>query len=87
MTEIGVRELKIHASDIVRAVHDQRARYVITRRGKAVAVLSPVEPAGLALQTTPDASAWGELTRLGKQIGRRWRSPLSSTELLASMRR
>jgi hypothetical protein len=35
-----------------RAVHDQRARYVITRRGKAVAVLAPVETAGLSAETT-----------------------------------
>ena len=39
MPEIGVRELKVHASEIVRAVRDARARYIITYRGHPVGVL------------------------------------------------
>ena len=31
--EIGIRELKTRASEVVRAVKEQRARYVITPRG------------------------------------------------------
>jgi hypothetical protein len=35
----------------------------------------------------PDTAAWDELTRLGEEIGRGWRSPLTSAELLSDMRR
>jgi hypothetical protein len=30
---------------------------------------------------------WAELTRLGEEISRGWRSPQTSTELLSDMRR
>ena len=33
MPEVGVRELKIRASEILRNVRERRARYVITYRG------------------------------------------------------
>lgn len=40
MPEIGVRELKTRASEIIRTVRDHRARYVVTRRGRPVGVLA-----------------------------------------------
>ena len=88
MAQVGVRELKAHASEIIRAVRDRRARYVITYRGRPVGLLLPLEEAGEREETVgvgPDA--WEELTRLGEEIGRGWRSPLTSAELLAEMRR
>jgi prevent-host-death family protein len=85
MSEIGVRELKIHASEIVRKVKEKRMRYVVTLRGRPVAAIIPVE------ETRPgsdsDASAWDELVSLGQQIGRKWQSKKSSTEILSDMRR
>ncbi len=90
MTEAGVRDLKARASEILRDVRDRRARYVITYRGRPVAMLVPVEPVPTEEQT-PSADSgravWAELVRLGKQIGVGWRSPLTSTELLSAMRR
>ncbi len=44
MNEAGVRDLKVRASEILRDVRDRRARYVITYRGRPVAMLVPVEP-------------------------------------------
>jgi prevent-host-death family protein len=88
MAQVGVRELKARASEIIRAVRDRRARYIITYRGRPVGLLLPLEEAGEmegAVGAGPDA--WEELTRLGEEIGRGWRSPLTSTELLAEMRR
>jgi hypothetical protein len=35
----------------------------------------------------PDTAAWEELSRLGKEIGRGWESPLTGAELLSQMRR
>ncbi len=43
MPEIGIRELKSQASEIVRAVREERAEYVVTLRGKPVAMIVPFE--------------------------------------------
>jgi prevent-host-death family protein len=90
MSEIGVRELKAHASEIIRAIRDRRVRYVITYRGKPVGLLSPVSEMAtlgqLAASESP-AVVWDELTRLGEEIGRGWQSPLTGADLLSDMRR
>lgn len=86
MADIGVRELKIHASEIVRKVKEKRMRYVVTHRGRPVAVIIPIEEA------QPDSpkdgiTAWDELISLGQQISKGWQSKQSSTEILSDMRR
>ena len=43
MPEIGIRQLKNETSEILRAVREDKAEYVITYRGQPVAVLRPVE--------------------------------------------
>jgi prevent-host-death family protein len=90
MSEVGVRELKARASEIIRNVRDRRARYIITYRGRPVGILMPLEETRVASppsagESTP--TAWEELTRLGEEIGRGWRSSLTSAELLSEMRR
>lgn len=90
MAEAGVRELKIRAAEIVREVRERRARYIITYRGRPVAVLAPldIEPAVQEPPPVgPPTAAWDDLTRLGAEIGRRWRSGRTATELLSAMRR
>jgi prevent-host-death family protein len=90
MVDIGVRELKARASEIVRSVREQRARYLITYRGRPAAVLMPLDEVYTATPSLVDessASAWEELNRLGEEIGRGWRSSLTSAELLSDMRR
>ena len=84
MREIGIRELKTRASEIVRDVRDHRAQYVITYRGRPVGVLQPLSEPDLG---TPDNTAWDELFQLGEEIGRGWTSPLTTGELLSEMRR
>jgi prevent-host-death family protein len=88
--DVGVRELKIRASEIVRNVRERRARYVITYRGKPVGVLLPLEEVSQAEAEAggeQGAGVWEELSRLGEEIGRGWQSPLTSAELLSEMRR
>jgi len=89
MPDVGVRELKIRASEIVRDVREHRARYIITYRGRPVGILAPLDvaPQGEALSGEQSATAWEELTRLGEEIGRGWQSPLTGAELLSEMRR
>jgi prevent-host-death family protein len=87
MAEVGVRELKARASEILRDVRERGARYTVTYRGRPVGLLVPLEEASPPPPTEPATAAWEELVRLGEEIGRGWRSPLTSTELLSEMRR
>ncbi len=90
MLRVGVRELQARASEIVRALRERRISYIITYRGRPVGMLTPlVEPAqGVGdVGEGRDIDAWGELTRLGEEIGREWQSPLTGSELLSQMRR
>ncbi len=86
MGQVGVRELKTRASAIVREVRERGVRYVITSRGRPVAVIVPIqelpEAAGQA-----GSDAWEELTRLGEEIGQGWQAGESSVELLSASRR
>ena len=90
MPDIGVRELKARASEIIQNVRERRARYIITYRGRPVGLLMPLDE--VSATPLPPAGESGtavleELTRLGEEIGRGWRSPLTSAELLSEMRR
>jgi prevent-host-death family protein len=87
MPEVGVRELKTHASEIVRAVREHRARYVITYRGRPVGILAPLADSDQEVGEEGDSDAWEELTHLGEEIGREWCSPLTGAEILSQMRR
>ena len=86
MREVGIRELKVQASEIVRRVRERKMRYVITYRGRPVAALGPVEPQ-LSGAPAPDPEAWDELARLGEAIAEGWTAPRSSVELLSASRR
>lgn len=86
MEEIGVRELKIHASEIIRKVREERARYTITYRGRPVGILAPLEENGeIPPEARPDP--WKELERLGEEMGRRPKPEKSLVEILSEMRR
>ena len=90
MPDVGVRELKARASEIIREVREQRARYTITHRGRPVGLLIPIDEADVTTQaigSETSTDAWEELIRLGEEIGRGWQSSKTSTELLSDMRR
>jgi prevent-host-death family protein len=82
--EIGIRELKSRASEVVRAVKEERARYIITQRGKPAAIIVPLDAA------PPEKSAdevWERLRQLGEEIGKGWESDKSAVEILSEIRR
>jgi prevent-host-death family protein len=81
MPEVGVRELKNRASEILRAVREGRAEYVITYRGRPVARLVPIA------EDEEGEQAWQELERLSREISARWQSDKSAGELLDEVRR
>ncbi len=86
MAEIGVRELKTRASEIVRQLRERQARYTITYRGQPVGVLLPLDEPPAQLPEGAD-NAWDTLVQLGEEIGRTWTSPQTSAEILSDMRR
>jgi prevent-host-death family protein len=88
MKQVGVRELKASASEIIRAVRERQARYVITYRGRPVGLLLPLKGATPLPEGLEEEEAiWEDLERLGEEIGRGWASPLTGAELLSEMRR
>ena len=89
MPEIGIRELKTKTSQVVRNVHKRHTRYVVTLRGRPVAMLVPLDSQP---PVTPASSkqlddVWNELTRLGKLIAESWPPGTDSGEVLSDMRR
>lgn len=78
MPAIGIRQLKNETSEILRAVREEGAEYVITYRGQPVAVLRPVAPPAadpdallaLAAGVFADLTA-DELTAVEEAIQRR----------------
>ena len=86
MKDIGIRELKAHASDLVRQVAEGHAAYVITRRGRAVGVLAPADFQPPA-RTGTGAAAWDRLEALAERLGGSRRRRGSAVRELAAMRR
>ena len=82
--EIGIRELKIHASEVVRAVKETRARYVITQRGKPAALIIPLD-AETPNETGDDV--WDRLMALRDELGKGQQNEKSSIDILSEMRR
>ncbi len=84
MERIGIRELKAHASALVSAVQERRARYIITRHGEPVAVLMPVD----AVPSPPDPEeVWERLETIREELGKGRQSEKSAAEILSEMRR
>jgi prevent-host-death family protein len=87
-TTIGVRELKNHTSRIVRAVREEMVEYVITVRGKPVAMLRPLTDEDLQdLRQSETDEALAEMKTLAQQVAVAWISPKNGVELVAEQRR
>ena len=82
--EIGIRELKSRASEVVRAVKEERARYVITQRGKPAALIIPLDA---ALPEKSKDDVWERLMKIREELGKGWQNEKSSVEILSEMRR
>jgi prevent-host-death family protein len=82
--EIGIRELKSRASEVVRAVKEERARYVITQRGKPVAAIIPMDA---MLPEKKDDDGWEKLLAIRARLAKDKSKKKSSLEILSEMRR
>lgn len=86
MPSIGVRELKVHVSEVMRDVRNTRARYVVTHRGQPVAVIVPYSPRE-AGEVAAREEGWARFFQASEKLGREWNTPLTALEVLDEMRR
>jgi prevent-host-death family protein len=90
--QVGVRELKTHAANIVREVRESRAAYVITHRGVPVGMILPLDPSGRMPESAQDADveatdAWAAYERAGRRIAAKYSAAASGVEILSDSRR
>ncbi|MCY3708312.1 MAG: type II toxin-antitoxin system Phd/YefM family antitoxin [Caldilineaceae bacterium] len=86
MRAIGVRELKTHASEIMRKVREERVSYTITYRGKPVGVLLPLEENGDVAQEK-EQDPWSKLEKIREKMALMPRPEKTLAEALSEMRR
>ncbi len=86
MPEIGIRELKSQASEIVRAVREGRVEYVITHRGRPVAMIVPFEEASEETMRSHEAF-WDEMDALADELAATWDAEKSPLEYFFEQRR
>jgi prevent-host-death family protein len=87
MPRIGLRELKTHASEVVRDVGENHARYVITRRGRPQAIIIPYSVAEESEPVSDRRKAWLQFSETLKTVGEQWNYPGTADDLLEDMRR
>jgi prevent-host-death family protein len=84
METIGIRQLKVQASEILRRVREEGTAFEVTYRGRAVARLVPVTQPS----TGQSVEAFLErLDRTAEEIGRRWPEGVSAVEAVREVRR
>lgn len=86
MKDIGIRELKARASELVRHVAEEHATYTITKRGRPVGILAPPD----YLQSErPDAgdTAWNRLVECWRRFDKSKPPRKSALQELFNMRR
>jgi prevent-host-death family protein len=86
MPRIGLRELKTHASEVLRDVEENEVRYVITNRNKPMAIIIPYTSREATEPKSGD-EAWEAFFAAGEQVRQAWKSPLTAVEILREMRR
>lgn len=82
---VGIRELRQHATQIMRLVRVKHTTVQITYRGKVIAKLTPVREEPFTAEEL--SNVWTDLDRLAKEIGARWVTPISAVEAVREGRR
>ena len=84
MAKVGIRELKLHANEIVRGVERDSTTYEVTVEGEPVAVLEPVTH---GIDQASLEEIWNERRQLGQEFGKNWNGKLTVLEAIAEQRR
>lgn len=85
MGEIGVREFKQRANEILRRVREKKETFIVTYRGRAVARLVPVED--LESTRAEALAVLAEADELARKIGALWPKGVSALEAVQEQRR
>ena len=85
MGEIGVRELKQRASEILRQVREKHETFTVTYRGKVVAKLVPAEE--VSEERARASSIWKQMDELALEIGADWPADVPAAEAIKEQRR
>jgi prevent-host-death family protein len=85
MPRIGLRDLKIHASQVLRDVEKNRIRYVVTKRGEPQAIIIPYSAHEESAPADREA-AWNRIADALAEVRRSWDSPLTAEEIIRDMR-
>ncbi len=85
MREIGIRELKERASEVLREVRESREPISITLRGKIIAHIVPADDKQSALER--DLAIWAEMDRLAEEISAHWPPGVSAVDAVREQRR
>ncbi len=91
---IGVRELKAHASEILKCVREEGASYTVTHRGRAIARLTPVQADRILDEDEEDLTPYGsveemmaDMDALIEEIGHYLPEHVDAVEAVREMRR
>ena len=92
MSLIGVRELRRQTSEVIRRVREERAEYVVTYRGRPVAVILPLDAEQAETEMVKAGKqavlgSWERYERLSEEIRSAWPSDLSTQDLIDTIRR
>jgi prevent-host-death family protein len=83
LKKVGVRELKAHGSQILRAVREEHQSFEVTYHGAVVARLVPAS----SLAQASEIEAWiAEGDKLAEQIGQGWPAGRSAVEAVNESR-
>ena len=85
MSEIGIRELKQRASEILRRVREVNETFSVTYRGKVVARIVPVEDS--SEDRVGGLATWSAMDRLAEEIAAHWPPGGSATETVKEQHR
>jgi len=85
---IDIRELKASATQVVQAVREEGAEFVVTLHGRPVAVIRPytAEDDARLRHSQVDAHLTA-LQALADEVGTAWQSPKRGVELVEEQRR
>ena len=81
MPQVGIRELRDRASEILRQVREEKNEYIITYQGSPVALLIPVDQKALEQYLHSEAQREASDETLTRQLYGLVKATLSETEL------
>jgi prevent-host-death family protein len=82
---VGVRELKTHASEILRGVRERGETVELTLHGRAIALVGPVRSSPARDEDL--TALWTDIDRLADEIAAHWPEGVSAEDAVNDVRR